>query len=614
MRTILLLSFLLYATLHADFIEDYIQKEITVERSLNLAENNATDVESRLGEADQEFLHFFVKYVSHIKGRPFSAYNPYRSEIFQLKRRIATNQRLGNHNAVLRDELKVASIAIKRNIRETMYKTYEAANGHRYDTFEKSLEKIIIDRYKKLQPLDLSPYTFVRQEKNPQGITKDILNNLEEYSALEDLHNDLSAALIEGAPQIYKTVILSGFGILTITMTIEESLIAHVITPMLEPLELSTSKLFYIILAIFMTVLLRFVISKAARKLFIIVGGKEEDAQYLLKESSRPFSMISIAIGVEVVFMIYSGFNEVEIVYTLFKLFYVVMSFFLLYRLGNAIAVVKIESMNHNEHVRNEVINLSLKMMNVVLGLVALIWVLKIVGVNLTALLSGLGIGGVAVAFAAKDTIANFFGSVSILLSDLFEQGDWITVDNMEGNVVEIGLRATTIRTFDNALIAIPNFKLADNGIKNWSRRQMGRRIKMSVGVTYESDMEDIKKAIAEIKEMLQNHKDIMSEKTQYQYMERQRKLVSKEDLKGIKRSLMVFLDEFNHSSIDILIYCFSRSVVWDEWFAVKEDVMFKVAEILKRNHLEFAYPTMVIHQAKEEEEKREPKNYTTLM
>ena len=168
----------------------------------------------------------------------------------------------------------------------------------------------------------------------------------------------------------------------------------------------------------------------------------------------------------------------------------------------------------------------------------------------------------------------------------------------MEGHVVEIGLRATTIRTFDNALIAIPNFKLADNDVKNWSRRMMGRRIKMSIGVTYESDMDDIKKALEEIREMLQEHPLLMSEKTEYMNTERQMKLVSKEDLKGIKRQIMVFLDAFESSSINILVYCFSRSVVWNDWHEAKQDVMFKIAEILKRNNLEFAYPTMMIHQA----------------
>ncbi|HSR73285.1 MAG TPA: mechanosensitive ion channel family protein, partial [Sulfurovum sp.] len=221
---------------------------------------------------------------------------------------------------------------------------------------------------------------------------------------------------------------------------------------------------------------------------------------------------------------------------------------------------------------------------------------------NLTALLSGLGIAGAAVAFAAKDSIANLFGSVSILLGDVFEQGDWIeTKDNTSGTVVEIGLRATTIRTFDNALISIPNFELANSGIKNWSRRSIGRRIKMNIGVTYESNFDDIRQAIEEIRVMLKEHPGIANESTTYQHLQRQAKLFSIEDLKGVKRTSLVYMDEFADSSINILVYCFSRSVVLNEWLEVKEDVMYKIADILKKNNLEFAYPALTLHYVEKE-------------
>ena len=131
----------------------------------------------------------------------------------------------------------------------------------------------------------------------------------------------------------------------------------------------------------------------------------------------------------------------------------------------------------------------------------------------------------------------------------------------------------------------------------------MGRRIKMKIGVTYESDMNNIKNAIEAIKEMLHDHPGIATEKTDYTSGERQMRLVSKEDLKGIKRMVMVYLDEYGSSSIDIMLYCFSRSVIWSEWVAVKEDVMYKIAEILKANDLEFAYPTVMLHQAADQPE-----------
>jgi MscS family membrane protein len=125
----------------------------------------------------------------------------------------------------------------------------------------------------------------------------------------------------------------------------------------------------------------------------------------------------------------------------------------------------------------------------------------------------------------------------------------------------------------------------------------------MNIGITYESDFDNIKQAIEEIKEMLKNHPSIANEHTSFSNSDRQARLVSIEDLKGIKRTTLVYMDEFAASSINILIYCFSRTVVWSEWLEVKEDIMFKIADILEKNHLEFAYPAIKIHQANTGEE-----------
>jgi MscS family membrane protein len=124
----------------------------------------------------------------------------------------------------------------------------------------------------------------------------------------------------------------------------------------------------------------------------------------------------------------------------------------------------------------------------------------------------------------------------------------------------------------------------------------------MTLSLTYESDFKHIKQAILEIREMLKNHQGIANQSTEYRDEYRQSKLVSTEDYQGVKRTSLVYMDTFSDSSIDILVYCFSRTVAWDEWLAVKEDVMFKIADILKKNHLEFAYPTLTLHQVKEDE------------
>jgi len=602
MKQLLLLFTLLFTSLHADIIEDYLNQEIALERDVNTRENNTTELEIRLTSENENFTLFFLDYVAAVDTGKIKEFKPYRSEMFKLKRRMKTNSSLHNNYAVYRDELRMASLMLKQNIRDTLFKIYDAAKDQEYMTFEDALQNIIIERHKIEPNLNLSKYEFVRKVKELDPLTQSILDNLQEYIALQDIHNNLSAIVIENSRKIYKLVAIAGYGVVSFAVQVEESALAKQLTPILEPLYLSSSKVIYIAIILLFASLSRYLIVLAHRRLFRWFSGNDEDAQYIVEKSKGPFNTLMLVVASELIFMVYSGLSDVAWVFTSFNIVYVLLFVFLTYRMANAFAVIKMEQMSHSKHVRNEVVNLGLKLMNVVLGLFALIFILKLLGVNLTALMSGLGIGGVAVAFAAKDTLANFFGSVSILMSDLFEQGDWIAVNGMEGNVVEIGLRATTIRTFDNALIAIPNFKLADNGIKNWSHRKMGRRIKMTIGVTYESDMDDVKAALVEIREMLHNHPLLMGEKTEFMSNERQVKLVSKEDLKGIKRQIMVYLDGFGPSSIDILVYCFSRSVVWNHWHEAKEDVMFEIADILKQNNLEFAYPTMMIHQAKESE------------
>ncbi len=116
----------------------------------------------------------------------------------------------------------------------------------------------------------------------------------------------------------------------------------------------------------------------------------------------------------------------------------------------------------------------------------------------------------------------------------------------------------------------------------------------MRVGVTYQSNMEDIRQAIEDIRTMLKEHTEIANPKEQFSDKRRQFRFTSREDTQGIKSTQLVFMDRFNDFSIDILIYCFSRTVDWTKWLEVKEDVLFKIAGILKENNLEFAYPTAV--------------------
>lgn len=246
-------------------------------------------------------------------------------------------------------------------------------------------------------------------------------------------------------------------------------------------------------------------------------------------------------------------------------------------------------------NVRKEMIVFILRIIKILLIMFVIIFLLSQLGIDIKAIIASLGVGGIAVALAAKDTLANFFGSLNIMTDNSFSQGDWIKTNDIEGTVVDIRMRTTRIRTFDNAMITIPNSQLASSHILNWSKRIIGRRIKMSIGITYESKMSDIKNLKDDINNMLKNHPEIASSENTHIDASRTFEATKREDLHGVKNTLFVFIDEYGDSSINILVYCFSKSPVWEDWLKTKEDVIIKISELAIKNHCEFAYPTQAV-------------------
>lgn len=252
---------------------------------------------------------------------------------------------------------------------------------------------------------------------------------------------------------------------------------------------------------------------------------------------------------------------------------------------------------------RKEVINLIIKVLYFIVILITILVILSKIGFDISTIIASLGIGGLAVALATKDIIANFFASILLLFDSSFSQGDWIVCAGIEGTVVEVGLRKTTIRTFDNALVFVPNSKIMSESIKNWNRRKVGRQIKMQVGLSYTTSKESIQNCINDIKQMLLNHPGIAksgidsalnSNDARIKYRQ---SMVSVDDLDGYKSNLFVVLDEFGDNSINILIYCFSKSVIWGEYLATKEDVMLKIIEIVERyDDASFAFPSRSLY------------------
>ncbi len=209
----------------------------------------------------------------------------------------------------------------------------------------------------------------------------------------------------------------------------------------------------------------------------------------------------------------------------------------------------------------------------------AVIMTIQNLGYSISGLLASLGIGGLAVALAAKDTLSNIFGSIMIILDRPFHIGDWIKAGDMEGTIEEIGFRSTKIRTFAKTLITVPNNIIANLSVDNISRMPK-RRIKMTVGVTYETSPERMRLAVEGIRKLLREHPAIDQD------------------------FFLVNFTEFSASSLDILVYCFTRTTVWGEYLDARQDVCLQIMDLLEAHGMEIAFPSHSIYlRAADEEE-----------
>lgn len=192
-------------------------------------------------------------------------------------------------------------------------------------------------------------------------------------------------------------------------------------------------------------------------------------------------------------------------------------------------------------------------------------------GYNISGFVAGLGLGGLAFALAAQDTAANLIGGIVILTEKPFTIGDWIVAEEVEGNVEDITFRSTKIRTFAQALVTVPNSSLAKAPITNWTR--MGRRrINFDLGIPYGTSRSKLEQCIIRIREMLTAHPEIHPE------------------------TISARFEKFGEYSLIINIYCFTNTTVWAEWLAVREDILYKIMDILDLEGIQAAIPSRTIH------------------
>ena len=526
--------------------------------------------------------------------------NGFDSKIFALKKIIAINRRAGNSYAVLRDEVRIKSLKFVQRQQLLIKDILLALNLPTIQAYEKKLNTLVVAEQGYISKLYNKNYTsYLKLDGNSYRVIAQLQENIRDFYALQEINSDFINYVYKFEKRMYRLNKYVNYHIIRPAMYLQSLGLVQKIDALLKVYDLSVMK---IVIMLFMTLFIyifREIIYVVIQKSFSKIDILEKYSDLLLSKLRRAIDSLLVIININIIIYIFNNFSNSQTAATVLNIIYGIYATAIIYIFINALAMIKVSSMEAGQTgVKSELINVGLKIINFVIVIAGLLLVLYLGGVDLTAVLSGLGIGGFAVAFAAKDTISNFFGTLSVLFSEVFSQGDWIEIDGKEGVVVEIGIRVTTLRTFDNALIAIPNGTFAAKDIKNWNKRKLGRRIKMSLGVKYDSKKENIVSAIEEIREMLVLHPDIASKNTKYEYRDSRRstKLVSREDLQGIKKTLLVYLDSFDASSINILVYCFSKSVDWEDWLKTKQDVMEKIMDIFEKNSLEFAFPSLSIY------------------
>jgi len=215
------------------------------------------------------------------------------------------------------------------------------------------------------------------------------------------------------------------------------------------------------------------------------------------------------------------------------------------------------------------------KLLRISVIITAVLTVLQTLGVSISGVLAFGGIGGIAVGFAAKDLLANFFGGLMIYLDRPFAVGDWIRSPDreVEGTVEHIGWRLTIIRTFDQRPLYVPNSVFATISLENPSRMK-NRRIYETIGLRYD-DISQLQPIVEEVRQMLAEHPDIDTSKT-----------------------LIVNFNAFGPSSLDFFVYTFTKTTNWVEYHGIKERVLLEIAGIVEKHGAEIAFPTQTLHLA----------------
>lgn len=221
--------------------------------------------------------------------------------------------------------------------------------------------------------------------------------------------------------------------------------------------------------------------------------------------------------------------------------------------------------------VDDHIVPLVKRVLRVVLVCFAGVAIIQQWGYDVTSLVAGLGIGGIAFALAAQDTLSNWFGSLMIFTDRPFRLGDWVKSGVIEGVVEEVGLRSTKVRTFDRSLVTVPNKKIANDTVENFTMREM-RRINLTIGLEYRTTRAQMEQILAGIRTLLAEHA-----------------LVD-------PATINVFFTGLGESTLDVLVQAFFRTNSWAEFAPAREELLLEIMGIVEAAGTGFAFPSRSLY------------------
>ena len=331
-----------------------------------------------------------------------------------------------------------------------------------------------------------------------------------------------------------------------------------------------------IILALVSKTIIRFslllllrILAKTSRKL----GGNEPGILALVKSTINPLSYIAaIALCFIALFVLQLQSTPLAISTTILKLLLGFCLIWLAYRAAHYLSEYARSLLFKRENKLNEqlapLFSRSLKIFTVIAGILLTI---QNLGINVASLLAGLGLGGLAFALAARDTVANLFGSLMIIFDRPFQIGDWIKIGDAEGNVEDIGFRSTRIRSFYNSIISIPNSEVASSQIDNMGARKY-RRVYANLSITYDTPPPKVEAFLEGIKNIIKANS--YTRKDYYH----------------------VIFKEYGDSGLIIMVYFYLRVEDWSTELLERQNVYLEIHRLAKDLGIEFAFPTQTLH------------------